>query len=458
MCVVASLWSRRLTFIDLGREAPGDDHPSLKIARTLDLPFSPRTMVQVRDGAKLVVTDAFGGRLAVVDARGRTLDGVRSIPAHNIRGMATAPDGETLVIAHQVLNRLARSSFDDVHWGLMVSNHLRLLRIEALLTHGSDGDLLKGSRLINLGNVGNAAGDPSDVVFDGAGGLIVALAGVDEVAMAPGLGRPLRRTTVGRRPSAVAATPDASRVFVADSLDDTISVVREHGGQVETIPLGPRPELGPVERGERLFSDARISHDGWMSCHSCHTDGHTNGLLNDTLGDGTYGAAKRVPSLLGVGETGPWTWLGGMDRLEDQVRKSIGTTMRGATPSDEQVEALAAYLRSLAPPSPALADAARDDEAAVARGREVFRARECATCHAPPEYASKGRYDVGLVDEMGNRKFNPPSLRGVSRREPLLHDGRARTLEDVFLPHQHPRGMEFTPQEVSDLVAFLKSL
>ena len=81
-----------------------------------------------------------------------------------------------------------------------------------------------------------------------------------------------------------------------------------------------------------------------MSCQSCHTDGHTNNLLSDTLGDGSYGAPKRVPSLLGVAATGPWTWTGSIARLEDQVRKSIATTMHGSKPTDEQVADLTAYL------------------------------------------------------------------------------------------------------------------
>jgi len=37
-----------------------------------------------------------------------------------------------------------------------------------------------------------------------------------------------------------------------------------------------------------------------MSRHSCYTDGHANGAVVDTLGDGDFGAPKRVPSLLGV--------------------------------------------------------------------------------------------------------------------------------------------------------------
>ena len=65
---------------------------------------------------------------------------------------------------------------------------------------------------------------------------------------------------------------------------------------------------------------------------------------------------------------------------------------------------------------------------------------------------------MGLVDEVGNHEFNPPSLQGVSRRDALLHDGRARSLEDVFQKERHPRGLALTPREIADLIAFLKTL
>jgi YVTN family beta-propeller protein len=297
------------------------------------------------------------------------------------------------------------------------------------------------------------------LAFDVRGNLIVALAGVDEVAITPSPDQGPRRVVVGRRPTAVAPSPDGSLVYVADSLDDTISVVVTATGQrPATISLGPRPEATAVDRGERLFHSAKLSHDGWMSCQSCHTDGHTNNLLSDTLGDGSYGAPKRVPPLLGVAATGPWTWIGSMARLEDQVRKSIATTMHGPKPTDAQVADLTAYLSSLAPPEPRLWEGGSNDSAAMMRGREVFQARKCATCHEPPEYTSPERFDVGLVDEVGNHEFNPPSLRGVSRRDAFLHDGRARSLDDVFRKERHPRGLALTPQAIADLVAFLKTL
>ncbi len=81
-----------------------------------------------------------------------------------------------------------------------------------------------------------------------------------------------------------------------------------------------------------------------MSCHSCHTDGHSNGQLGDTLGDDSYGAPKPRPSLRGVHATGPWTWTGSIDRLEAQIQKSVQRTMRGAELNADQVASLTARI------------------------------------------------------------------------------------------------------------------
>jgi cytochrome c peroxidase len=110
------------------------------------------------------------------------------------------------------------------------------------------------------------------------------------------------------------------------------------------------------------------------------------------------------------------------------------------------------------PPPRSTTAAQPENSSAAARGADVFHARDCATCHTPPEYTSPKRYDVGIADEMGNREFNPPSLRGVSRRDALLHDGRSRSLEEVFHKERHPRGIMLSPQEIADLSAFLRTL
>ena len=97
-------------------------------------------------------------------------------------------------------------------------------------------------------------------------------------------------------------------------------------------------------------------------------------------------------------------------------------------------------------------------KASVNKGREVFKRHACDRCHVPPTYTSAKTYDVGLKDEMGNRHFNPPSLRGVGQRMALFHDGRATSLSEVFQTHRHPGDREMPPGEIADLVAFLRTL
>src|SRR5207245_9967750 len=134
-------------------------------------------------------------------------------------------------------------------------------------------------------------------------------------------------------------------------------------GQAE-VGRGLMGEANDIERGEQRFSDARLSHDGWFSCHSCHTDGHSNGLLADTLADGSYGTPKRVLSLLGVKDTGPWAWNGSMKDLPTQIRQSVESTLQGAKLSPEQEGDLLAYLQMLAPAPPLGRSQERSDRAA----------------------------------------------------------------------------------------------
>ena len=191
-----------------------------------------------------------------------------------------------------------------------------------------------------------------------------------------------------------------------------------------------------------------------MSCHSCHIDGHSNGQVNDNFSDGSEGAPKRVLSLLGVAETGPWAWNGQMRDLEAQLLKSTRETMQGKGLSAEQAADLAAYLRTLRAPRPGM----RTDSDAIERGRGVFEREGCAQCHAPPTYTSPGRYDVGIRDEQGETRFNPPSLRGVAQRDRLLHDNRAAGLEDLFTRHRHQLDSELSAEDLRDLLRFLRNL
>ena len=447
-CFVAGLWSRRVTEVDLGES---------KTRRTIPLAFPPGRQLLLTNPVKLVVADAFGGRVAVIDPKTAEVEAVREFPGHNIRGLAVSADARHLLISHQVLSGRATTSLADVHWGNLLTNNLREVPLAAV--RDPKADLLADSRLHHLGDVGRGAGDPAGVAVGPKGAVVLALGGVDEVAVGGRRDGTWERFAVGRRPTAVAVSPDGATAFVANTLSDSVSVLDLNAKRVAAeIPLGEQAERTAAGRGEALFHDARLSHDGWFSCHSCHTDGHTNGLLADTLGDGSYGTPKRVPSLRGGAGTRPFGWLGGAKDLDAQVHSSVETTMRGAKLTSTQTADLTAYLQTLAPVPPANRFLEKHPAAAVRRGEAVFRDQGCAVCHEPPVYTSAKTYDVGLGDAAGNRAFNPPSLRGVSQAGPFFHDGRARTLADVFGKHRHGLRGELARNDLDDLLSFLADL
>jgi hypothetical protein len=62
----------------------------------------------------------------------------------------------------------------------------------------------------------------------------------------------------------------------------------------------------------------------------------------------------------------------------------------------------------------------------------------------------------GKFDHVG--KIKGPILRGLSARAPYFHNGSAQTLLDVVRFYENRFGLVLTPQEKSDLVAFLSTL
>lgn len=440
---VACLWGHELAVVNLL------DDRTATVARRINLSMPPRQLLPLPREDKLLIADAFGGKLALADVRTGKLLSVREVPAHNIRGLALSGDGKRVVLAHQLLHEDTPDQEDNVRWGNVIGNGVRELSLEFVAD--PKRDLLEHSVMTPLGGFGRGAADPSGLACAGTR-TIVTLGGTGEVVISGG-GDEWTRVAMGRRPTVVVASADGRRAYVANTFSGTIGIVdlvaRKSVGEVA---LGNASASGPAARGELLFYDARLSKEGWMSCHSCHTDGHTNGRRADTLGDGSYGAAKRVLSLLGVGQTGPWAWNGGMADLKTQIRASVRTTMHGSA-SDEQVADLEAFLRTLQPPPPLSVPTKQ-----AARGKKVFESHGCARCHAAPTYTTPRTYDIGLADEVGKSSFNPPSLRGIGHAAAFFHDNRATGLEEVFTRFRHQLGRELSGGDLNDLVAFLRGL
>ncbi|HEV2174732.1 MAG TPA: beta-propeller fold lactonase family protein, partial [Nitrospira sp.] len=120
------------------------------------------------------------------------------------------------------------------------------------------------------------------------------------------------RIPVGQNPRGIVLSPDGRRLYVANRMDDTISVVDTARNKVlSTVDLGGPKVTTPLRRGERVFNDARFSFQGQFSCASCHLDTTFDGLEWDLEPDG-FGVDivdnRSIESLMG---TQPYKWNGG---------------------------------------------------------------------------------------------------------------------------------------------------
>lgn len=467
--VVACGWSRRVDVVEL-RAEEGSRDPAVwnrafpRLLRSVALPFVPQelTFVPSDDGPlQVVAADAYGGRLAVIDVEKGTVVAQHELDGRNIRGLSY-DGGETngLLIAYQRANASRPTTDANLRDGKLVANLVARIPFSRLTTTNEakrleidDRDLKRLD--VDSGGTMVGAADPDALAVSTHAGIVVLLAGTGQLASFGFDHETVSRVDVGARPTALML--GSQEMIVANSLDDTLSVIGETRA---TIHLGPRPELWPRDRGERLFFDGRRSLGGYMSCHSCHTDGHTSGELADTLGDDSYGTPKRIPTLLGSSITDPWGWNGALRELRDQVDRSFRTSMHDPHYRPQDSDDVTAYLHTLSFPPPLHPQPRNDgDSQLVAAGRASFEQRRCADCHfAPLTFTSPATYDIGLRDEKGLAKFNPPSLRGVGQGSSFFHDGRRKALEDIFRLDRHSLDEELSSDELRALVRYLQGL
>lgn len=299
---------------------------------------------------------------------------------------------------------------------------------------------------------------------------------------------------VGKHPKAIRVSPNGTEVYVSNTLDFEIGIydrdVRKKLGEVKVATPPHTPEW---VRGKELFVSAKppMGTVKWISCSSCHPDGLGDGRVwQNPEGD------RRTVHLWGLAHTHPLHWSADRDEVQDFEYTVRGKLMRGRglfdgtlkprptfLPAAEldmdlagksrDLDALAIYTNSFESRlSPHAAGPGKLTPEAE-RGRKLFASEAvgCATCHSGPYYSDSSLkrpfvlHDVGTGDgpreQMGG-KYDTPTLIGVYRTGPYLHDGRAKTLRDVLTTanpgDKHGKTSHLTPAEVDDVVAFLKSL
>jgi len=203
--------------------------------------------------------------------------------------------------------------------------------------------------------------------------------------------------------------------------------------------------------------------DFWVSCGGCHPDGRSDGVT------WTFDAGPRsTPMLAGALDNLPLHFDGDRDELADfehTVRHLQGGMglIRGPIPAelgpkigaDEGWDAIAAYLRE-GVDAPAAPTATGD----IAAGRAVFKTLGCHTCHGGGHFAPTKDTPDKRAEPL---QHDPPSLWGVAQTAPYLHDGAARTLDDVLSEERHlyagvSRPIAVDARERAALIAFVRSI
>lgn len=472
---ISSLWQRTISIVDASLLAKLDvDSAAEKLQSNglslrsfiteITLPFNPGEALFI-DESRLLVADHFGGDFAIIDLTNKTIATRFRVEGHQLRGLAIDERESRILFTRQLLDETLPTTLEHQASGKLLQNQLCAIKLSSLPTVISSKDAgqpLEPSFVVNLDKtLASGAADPSSLVLT-KNQLLITLAGRDELMI-------LARDTLqknasiplGKRPLSIAGTIADGRFVVVENLSDSISIVdSEQSWPRESVQLSTVDDSWPQLKGERLFFSGATSATGSLSCHSCHIDGHTHGLKSDTQGDATTGAPKRTLTLLGTSLTDRWSWTGQHQNLTQQVEQSLVSSMQmPKTIPLSSVSEITAYLHTLAPPPPLRIATTDDERAMLARGSKLFIALDCKRCHIPPlTFTAQESLEIGISDELGQKKFNPPSLRGVGQGKAFLHDSRAKQLREVFEVHGHQLPRDLSKVELDELLFYLESL
>lgn len=288
---------------------------------------------------------------------------------------------------------------------------------------------------------------------------------------------------VGNGPTGIALSGDGSSAWVYNSFDHSLTLLEgdKAGGEVfakATVRLNSELPADQQERysaaqlaGRRLFfsaTDARMNNPATgISCGTCHLEGREDGHVWN-FPDGP----RQTPSLQGrkTMQTAPFHWNGEFPNLLAFMTHTVSNRMGGTGVSVAMEEQIGAFIESM--PQADNPHRTNTPEEVVNRGRVAFAKAECNTCHGSDNYTDNTFADVGtyvtagaVLDDMRflpNGGLNTPSLLGLARTAPYLHDGSAQTLKARIMngkaANKHGRTSVLDDGEVDDLVAYLKTL
>ncbi len=287
-----------------------------------------------------------------------------------------------------------------------------------------------------------------------------------------------KRIPTGSNPKGLALSPDGKILYVAEHLQDRIGVIStetlESTGGIE---LGGPSRLTVARKGRRLLNNAGHTFQTQYSCYTCHPDEHEDGLVYNMASKDMGRNLTNTQSLRDIGDTPPFKWNGKNQTVYKQDGMRFSTVLtRTEQFSYKNLDAISAYIMRGIPyppnlkfnPTGNLTEAQQRGKVVFERtkdnsGREIPEINRCITCHPPPYYTNLKTADVStLAASDDSMLFDTPHLNNIYASPPYLHDGRAKTLEEIWTLYgkddKHGLAGDMNKNQLNDLVEYLKSL
>jgi YVTN family beta-propeller protein len=284
------------------------------------------------------------------------------------------------------------------------------------------------------------------------------------------------RIPVGQNPRGLTLTRDGRRLFVANRLDDTISVIDTRTNRVtSTIKLAGPKFVSALRHGEQTFYSARQSFQAEIGCANCHIDSTFDGLEWNLEPDGFGRNIVDNKLLEGVKNTEPYKWNGTNPNIPTECGpRTEKYFWRSENYDDLTLADLTIYIRNLPTRPNRWKLPGREMTPAQERGKAIFERavdkfqkpipelNRCSYCHSGPKGTNQKTFDVGTHKPTDNASLlKSAPLTNIALTAPYLHDGSARTLEEIWTVYnpddRHGRTNDLTKDELNDLVEYLRT-
>ncbi len=324
--------------------------------------------------------------------------------------------------------------------------------------------------------------------------------------------------------------PAAVLVVVASAKPDPVPLPKDDLPAfmaIGAIPVGLEPKRpvaldnplteAKVQLGRKLFFDPILSADGTVSCASCHQPQRGfAGPERVALGIKGKRSQRNAPTLLNRAYGTSFFWDGRVASLEEQALHPIESPQEMGGTTAEAVKRLQAHqdypalFQAVFPDGVTAANIARalasfervlltgnsrvdrfrtGDVQALSEnerhGLWLYESRaQCWRCHSGSNLSDEGFHNTGVswgkepldlgrygvTKQDGDRgRFKTPTLRGLTKTAPYMHDGSLSTLEEVVVFYNQGGGknphldavlapLGLSKEEVKSLVAFLRAL